>query len=266
MSARILIVEDNAINRELMDYLLRAFGFETMKAADGAVGLEIARRERPDLILCDVQMPVLDGPAFAREAGADPVLCDIPLVAVTAFAMVGDRERVLAYGFDGYISKPLEPLSFIQAVNAALPAAMRATGASQPPPATTARVPAGGATVLVLDDSQINLQFKRDLLQPHGYTVVTADTPTQALRLARAHLPALILSDVGMSEGSGFDFIRAVKADPLLCDIPFIFLSSTHWNEASRTLGLQLGAFRYLLRPLEPAVLLAEIEGCLSRH
>jgi two-component system cell cycle response regulator len=143
---------------------------------------------------------------------------------------------------------------------------MRATGGSQPTPAKTARVPARGATVLVLDDSQINLQFKRDLLQPHGYTVVTADTPTQALRLARAHLPALILSDVGMSEGSGFDFIRAVKADPLLRDIPFIFLSSTHWNEASRTLGLQLGAFRYLLRPLEPAVLLAEIEGCLSQH
>lgn len=261
MSARILIVEDNAINRELMDYLLRAFGFETMKAADGAVGLEIARRERPDLILCDIQMPVLDGPAFARAAKDDPALRGIPLVAVTAFAMVGDRDRVLAHGFDGYIAKPLEPMAFIQAVNEALPPAMR-TGAAPPPPTPAARAPSG-TTVLVVDDSQVNLELKRDLLQPHGYTVVTADTPTQALRLAREHHPALILSDVGMTEGSGFDFIRAVKADPQLRDIPFIFLSSTHWNEASRTLGLQLGAFRYLLRPLEPAVLLAEIEACL---
>jgi len=265
MSARVLIVEDNAINRELMDYLLRAFGFDTMKAADGAVGLEIARRERPDLILCDIQMPVLDGPAFARESKADPALRDIPLVAVTAFAMVGDRDRLLALGFDGYIAKPLEPLAFIQAVNASLPAALRTDGPAQPPPAYASRPPSG-MTVLVLDDSQVNLQLKRDLLQPHGYTVVTADTPAQALQLAREHRPALIISDVGMSEGSGFDFIRDVKADPQLRDIPFIFLSSTHWNESSRTLGLQLGAFRYLLRPLEPQVLLAEIEACLPRH
>lgn len=265
MSARILIVEDNAMNRELMDYLLRAFGFETLKAADGAVGLEIARRERPDLVLCDIQMPVLDGPAFAREAKGDPALCGIPLVAVTAFAMVGDRERTLAQGFDGYIAKPIEPLAFIQAVNEALPQALRATGAPQPPPAGPRAAP-GNVTVLVLDDSPFNLELKRDLLQPHGYVVVTADTPSQALRLAREHQPALILSDVGMSEGSGFDFIRAVKADPQLRDIPFIFLSSTHWNEASRTLGLQLGAFRYLLRPLEPAVLLTEIEACLPKR
>jgi len=264
MSARVLIVEDNPANRELMDYLLRAFGFETMKAADGAVGLEIACRERPDLILCDIQMPVLDGYAFAQQAKADPALRDIPLVAVTAFAMVGDRDRILSHGFDGYIAKPLEPMAFIQAINGALPQAMRATTPSQSP-STCTQLPPNGATVLVLDDSQMNLELKRDLLRPHGYNVVTADTPTKALHLAREHRPTLIISDVGMSEGSGFDFIRDVKADPLLRDIPFIFLSSTHWNEASRTLGLQLGAFRYLLRPLEPALLLAEIEACLPR-
>ncbi|SHN15143.1 response regulator [Rhizobacter sp. OV335] len=265
MSARILIVEDNAANRELMDYLLRAFGFETMKAADGAIGLEIARRERPDLILCDIQMPVLDGYAFAHDAKTDPSLREIPLVAVTAFAMVGDRDRVLSHGFDGYIAKPLEPLAFIQAVNAALPTTLRANEAPQPQP-TFKRLPPRGVTVLVVDDSPMNLELKRDLLEPHGYTVVTAGTPTHALRLAREHRPALILSDVGMSEGSGFDFIRTVKADLWLRDIPFIFLSSTHQDEASRALGLQLGALRYLQRPMESALLLAEIEACLAHR
>lgn len=265
MTTRVLIVEDNAMNRELMDYLLRAFAFETLKAVDGAIGLEIARRERPDLIVCDVQMPVLDGYAFAHEAKSDALLRDIPLVAVTAFAMVGDRDRMLAHGFDGYIPKPIEPLAFIQAINATLPVPMRATGAPQPPPTHASRLPSTGTTVLVLDDTPMNLELKRGLLQPHGYTVVTADTPTLALRLAQEHRPALIISDVGMSEGSGFDFIRAVKADPLLRDTPFIFLSSTHWNEASRTLGLQLGAFRYLLRPIDPQLLLTEIEACLPR-
>lgn len=265
MNARILIVEDNAANRELMDYLLRAFGFETMKAGDGAVGLEIARRERPDLILCDIQMPVLDGYAFAQQAKADASLRGIPLVAVTAFAMVGDRDRVLSHGFDAYIAKPLEPMALIQAVNAVLPDAMRAGEAPKPAPDDRKRLP-NGLTVLVVDDSQINLELKRDLLQPHGYTVVTAETPTHALQLAREHRPALILSDVGMTEGSGFDFIRAVKADALLRDIPFIFLSSTHLDAASRETGLQLGAFRYFRRPMEPALLLAEIESCLDRR
>lgn len=266
MGARVLIVEDNAMNRELMDYLLRAFGFETLKAVDGRVGLDIARREKPDLILCDIQMPEIDGMEFARLAKADPVLREVPLVAVTAFAMVGDRERVLAQGFDGYISKPLEPLSFIEAVNQLLPAGLRRSNeAPGTAPAAPHRPVVPIATILVVDDSPINLELKRDLLQPHGYEVLTALTPGLALQMARERLPALIISDVGMSEGTGFDFIRSVKADPRLRDIPFIFLSSTHWNEASRQLGLELGAFRYLLRPLEPALLLAEIEACVRR-
>lgn len=259
MSARVLIIEDNAINRELMDYLLLAFGFETLKAVDGRVGLDIARRERPDLILCDIQMPEIDGMEFARQAQADPELKSIPLVAVTAFAMVGDRERMLAQGFDGYVAKPLEPADFIEAVNALLPPSLRNAVAAAP--ASVKRPDAQGAAILVVDDSPLNLELKRDLLEPHGYEVLTALTPTLALKVAREHRPALIISDVGMSEGTGFDFIRAVKADPVLRDIPFIFLSSTHWNEASRQLGLELGAVRYLMRPLDPALLLAEIEA-----
>jgi len=262
MGARVLIVEDNAMNRELMDYLLRAFGFETLKAVDGRIGLDIARREKPDLILCDIQMPEIDGLEFARVAKADADLRAVPLVAVTAFAMVGDRDRVMAQGFDGYISKPLEPLGFIETVNQLLPPGLRNVNGAAGAPAPAASRPAiQGATILVVDDTPLNLELKRDLLEPHGYEVLTALTPSLALRIARERLPALIISDVGMSEGNGFDFIRAVKADPALHDIPFIFLSSTHWNESSRRLGLELGAVRYLMRPLEPALLLAEIEA-----
>lgn len=264
MGARVLIVEDNAMNRELMDYLLRAFGFETLTAVDGRIGLDIARREPLDLILCDIQMPVMDGIEFARQAKADPALRHVPLIAVTALAMVGDRERVMGHGFDGYIAKPIEPQGFIDAINQSLPAHLRggnqADGAASPAaPAPPSRAPA----VLVVDDSPLNLQLKRDLLQPHGYEVMTALTLSEGLRIARERLPALIISDVGMNEGNGFDFIREVKADPALRHIPFIFVSATHWNDASRQLGLELGAVRYLLRPMEPALLLAEIEASM---
>jgi two-component system cell cycle response regulator len=264
MKARILVIEDNAMNRELMDYLLRSFGFETLSAVDGQVGLDVARRERPDMILCDIQMPVMDGFEFARQAKAHPETGAIPLIAITAFAMVGDRDRMLAEGFDGYIAKPIDAKEFIEMVNRFVPADKQSGAVSPSTPDAYRRAATKPATILVLDDTPMNLELKRDLLGPHGYEVLTSNLASQALTLARERLPDLIISDVGMSEGSGFDFIRAVKADPRLANIPFIFMSSTHWNEASRTLGLQLGAFRYLLRPLEPALLLAEIQACLS--
>jgi two-component system cell cycle response regulator len=259
-STRVLIVEDNLLNRELMDYLLRSFGFETLMAVDGGIGLDIARRELPDLILCDIQMPVVDGLEFARQAKADDRLRGIPLVAVTALAMVGDRTRILSMGFDGYVAKPIEPAQFVTAVRQFLPEALRCDAAPQSPTAYRPKRAERAATILVFDDTPFNLELKRDLLEPHGYRVHTADTVARALELARAQVPDLIISDVG---NGGFEFITEAKADPRLRDVPFMFLSATHWESETKAHGLALGAVRYLERPLEPLLLLREIEACL---
>lgn len=112
MPARILVIEDNPANLELMSYLLRARGHQVLKAGNGLEGLAAVQRERPDLVLCDVQMPGLDGFEIAQRLKGEPASRAIPLVAVTALAMVGDRERVLAGGFDGYLPKPIDPLRF----------------------------------------------------------------------------------------------------------------------------------------------------------
>jgi CheY-like chemotaxis protein len=109
MSARVLVIEDNASSLELMMYLLTSFGHMPFRARDGEEGLQVARSERPDLILCDVQLAAMDGHEVCRRLKADPVLRSIPLVALTAYAMVGDREKMLAEGFDGYLSKPVNP-------------------------------------------------------------------------------------------------------------------------------------------------------------
>ena len=265
MAGRVLIIEDNPINRELLDYLLRAHGLETLNAVNGRVGLDIACRELPDLILCDIQMPGMDGFEFLALAKAHEQLRHIPLLAVTALAMVGDRDRILAKGFDGYVAKPIHPQTFMQTINEFLPASRRLVPqAPRPPSAYVIPAPARPACILVLDDSAMNLELERYLLGPHGYEVLTADTAAQALQIARERVPSLILSDVGMRHGSGFDFIRQVKADPQLRGIPFIFLSSTHWDADSSRLGLELGAARYLKRPMDLAVLLAEIRACLA--
>lgn len=113
MAARILIIEDNAINMELMVYLLGAFGHVPLSARSGAEGLTVARSERPDLILCDLHLPGLDGRGVLAQLKGEPALRAIPVLAVTAQAMPGDREHLLAAGFDGYIGKPIEPETFV---------------------------------------------------------------------------------------------------------------------------------------------------------
>src|SRR5579871_987447 len=113
MKPRILIIEDNAANLELMAYLLGAFGYTPLTASDGAEGLALARGKELTLILCDIGMGDMDGYAVVRHVKADPALQKIRLVAVTAYAMVGDRDKILAAGFDGYIAKPIDPEIFV---------------------------------------------------------------------------------------------------------------------------------------------------------
>lgn len=112
MSAKILVIEDNPTNLDLLTYLLRALGYEVSCATNALSGLEQARVDTYDLVLTDILMPEVDGFEFARRFRADAQLAHIPLVAVTALAMTGDRDKILACGFDGYISKPIDPQRF----------------------------------------------------------------------------------------------------------------------------------------------------------
>lgn len=120
MGRHILVIEDNPTNLDLMTYLLRAFGHTTTTAVDGEDGVAAALGAAPDLILCDLALPRLDGFGVARRLKADASLRGIPLIAVTAAAMVGDRDKVIASGFDGYISKPIDPQTFVADVEAYL--------------------------------------------------------------------------------------------------------------------------------------------------
>ena len=131
MAARILVIEDNGPNLELVRYLLSANGHTVLLANDGVQGVALARRERPDLILCDLQMPALDGYGVLAQLRADAGGFDPVIVAVTAFSMPHDRENVMTAGFNGYFSKPIEPENFVAQIEAFLSPALRGT----PPPA-----------------------------------------------------------------------------------------------------------------------------------
>lgn len=121
MSARILLIEDNPQNRYLATFLLLRRGHTVLQAENGLQGLELARRELPDLILLDIQLPGVDGYGVARALKADPRTAPIPIVAVTSYAMVGDREKCLSAGAEGYIEKPIDALTFVADIERFLP-------------------------------------------------------------------------------------------------------------------------------------------------
>lgn len=116
MGKRILVIEDNAANVALMTYLLQAFGHVTIVARDGEEGVEAALRSSPDLVLCNLALPKLDGHGVARRLRAESRLTGVPLIAVTADEMLADDRTLSATGFDGYICKPITPETFVAEV------------------------------------------------------------------------------------------------------------------------------------------------------
>lgn len=120
MTRRILLIEDNEQNRYLVTYLLEAAGWEVLHAPDGPSGLALASESQPSLVLLDIDLPGMDGYAVARALRGGPATGAIPVVAVTSYAMAGDRERCLSAGCTGYLEKPIDPLTFVSQVEAFL--------------------------------------------------------------------------------------------------------------------------------------------------
>lgn len=135
MNTRVLIIEDNQANLDLITYLLEAYSYRVDAAREGKSGLAAARRERPDIILCDIQMPGMDGFEVIDRLRRDPQLHSIKTVALTAYAMVGDREKLLAAGFDGYLPSRSGP---------------RASSTSCRPSCRSPRLTWGGLLLLLL--------------------------------------------------------------------------------------------------------------------
>lgn len=129
--AKVLLIEDNEQNRYLAIFLLEKHGFRIECAEDGIQGIEKARRTAPDLILLDIQLPKMDGYQVARALREIEALKHTPIVAVTSYAMMGDREKALEAGCNGYIEKPINPETFVDEIRAFIsPSSSSAGGAT----------------------------------------------------------------------------------------------------------------------------------------
>jgi two-component system cell cycle response regulator DivK len=113
MKKTILLIEDNEQNSYLTTFLLEKAGYAVVPASNGLLGIELAGIVSPKLILLDIQLPKMDGYTVARALRCNPALDDTPIVAVTSYAMVGDRDKALAAGCTGYLEKPIDPMTFV---------------------------------------------------------------------------------------------------------------------------------------------------------
>ncbi|MEN6508068.1 MAG: response regulator [Smithella sp.] len=116
MKENILVIEDNEQNLYLVRFILEKNGYQVHAAMDGRTGIDMADQLKPDLILLDIQLPVMDGYAVAQNLRSNPQLSSIPIIAVTSHAMVGDRDKAIAAGCNGYIEKPINPDTFMSEV------------------------------------------------------------------------------------------------------------------------------------------------------
>ena len=121
MKKRILVVEDQEDNRRIIRDLLMSAGYELVEAADGEAGVRLAEAERPDLILMDIQLPVLDGHEATRQIKQNPELSAIPIIVVTSYALSGDDVRAMEAGSDAYVAKPFSPRQLLAKIQEFLP-------------------------------------------------------------------------------------------------------------------------------------------------
>ena len=113
---RALVIEDNENNMELITFILEKNGYSTIKAENGKIGIELALKEKPDFILLDIQLPDMDGLEVLKELRKSEINSDTPVIAITSYAMSGDRERLLQAGCNGYIEKPIDPVTIINQI------------------------------------------------------------------------------------------------------------------------------------------------------
>jgi two-component system, cell cycle sensor histidine kinase and response regulator CckA len=230
--ALILVVDDNATTRKLLRIALLAEGYVVAEAEDGATALRLAVESPPRLVLLDFRLPDLDGPEVARQLHAS--LPDIPIIGLTGWVHVEDG-RSFPDGFSDLLLKPVEPSRVVELVERHLESAL--------PRAANA-----GKRVLVVDDHVTQRKLAYLALSAAGFAVVTAADGASALRLAREHKPDVVVSDVLMPGMDGFQVCRAVRADPLLADIPVVLTSAHFVEEADHELAACFGATRYVSR------------------
>ncbi len=254
--ARILIAEDSPDIRALVELLLEAEGHQISSVTDGRAAVETARRTRPDLVLMDLSLPLLSGWEAARQIRSDPLTAMIPILAVTAHAMHGDRERAIAAGCNGFIAKPINEETFAADVSGFL---------NDRPPlrsGPSSRFDASAAEpgrILVVDDQPDVAELLREDLSTEGHEVVVATSAATAEALIEDEPFELAIVDVMLGADSGYSLTSALTS--LSADyLPVLLVTG---GTIDRERGFRAGADDFIGKPIESVELRARARSLI---
>ncbi len=254
----ILYVEDNDDNIYMLKPRLERKGYEVLVAKDGKEGIEVANNKNPDLILMDLELPILDGWEASKQLKKDPNTKDIPIIALTARAMEGERSRAIDAGCDDFDTKPVDFKSLIAKIHSFLP--------DESESAEKERVVVEDhRKILIVDDNDDNRYTLSEYLKREGFTnLATAENGQIALDKLKDADFDLVLLDLQMPVMDGIETLRGIKSDDNLRHIPVIMISAAEEIE-NVTQCIEIGAEGYLPKPFNPKLLRARINASLKR-
>ena len=252
----ILVADDEAFLRKKLVLILREAGFWVEEAEDGMAALTQAQIQRPDVILMDYLMPVMDGVEAIRCLRQDPMLRNIPTLLLTTHQKISDVQRALDCDVNGYLAKPFDPVEVIEQVQACLPGAT-----------TNGRHAANGEAaskkhILIADDYILYRRKVALILQNAGFNVVEAENGMMAIKQARERHPDLILMDVMMPVMDGLEATQHLREEDALRHVPIIMLT-TNVRMKDVPIALASGADAYIAKPQSAEQIVEKVKSCL---
>ncbi len=239
MASDILLVEDNPITRKMVRVVLERDGLSLIEAPTGAMALDVFARQSFALVLQDLVLPDFDGFELVHRMRALPGGADVPILAFSGLLSKADEARIAYAGFDDVISKPAEPSRLLQIVRTHLPAIE---------PQSVRTLFGKGRRAIVADDDPVQRKLVAFRMTKVGFEVVTACDGHEALELARANPPDVIVSDVLMPRLDGFGLCVGMRADARLARVPVVLTTNSYLETGDRDLARKSGASELVLR------------------
>jgi DNA-binding response OmpR family regulator len=265
---KILLVEDNELNQDMLSRRLLRRGYEVAIAIDGALGVSMAISEKPDLILMDMSLPVMNGWEATRLLKGNEQTQSIPVIALTAHAMVGEREKALEAGCDDYDTKPVELQRLLQKVEFLLANRVPDRQTESETPHNTEHPPMAqqsdlAKTVLLVDDNEMNRDMLSRRLQRAGYIVLLANSGEEGLDSIRQQSIDLVLLDIMMPGIGGLETLRRIRNNYSKAKLPVIMATAKDQSN-DVVQAFELGANDYITKPIDFPIALARIQAQLS--
>ena len=287
MAETILIVDDEAVNRALLEAILTEVGYEVRQAESGEAALVQVTSQAPDLILLDLMMPGMSGFEVCRRLRQDPATSAVPVIMVTALGELKNKEAALTSGADDFVTKPVHPEDLRARVEAMLKVRrirqdldrtlaylheLEAVRHTQRREALDSLAPASDPTpspllpaipILLVDDEALTRRFYGDVLTEHGFRVVAAGSGAEALQVARHQPMEAVILDIMMPGMSGLETLERLHAQAP--EVPVIMLTANASSQ-NAIAALKLGAFDFIVKGLEHDLMVLAVHRAVRHH